>query len=241
MDICFYYHDCKYRKEMSFMENLIKTYNLEPAKSQEYDTVFFDLYADYEKNCMLLGRKIILKPHNLESGVVKEVVRCTDICCVLKININDHELSKSLKDAVLEAVESPVFYKIRHWQDTFLQYPYEFGFAKIPNESGCGDQIYKMTGPDNVGAITCNIDEQLRRLEALNVPAFKTVLSNWVKIHPKTLYDDREQNQPIYDALKFIRDWQFLLLSEDKELRDLYLEYKKKYGDCFCSKMTMDR
>ena len=47
---------------MSFMENLIKTYNLEPAKSQEYDTVFFDLYADYEKNCMLLGRKIILKP-----------------------------------------------------------------------------------------------------------------------------------------------------------------------------------
>jgi hypothetical protein len=54
-------------------------------------------------------------------------------------------------------------------------------------------------------------------------------------------YHDCKYRKEIYDALKFIKDWQFLLLSEDKELRDLYLEYMKKYGDCFCSKMTMDR
>ena len=82
---------------------------------------------------------------------------------------------------------------------------------------------------------------QMRMVNSLNVPSFKSVLSDWVKNHPDTLFDDREKSEPVYDAMLFIKDWQLLLLSEDKELRDLYLEYMKKYSACYCARMTMDR
>ncbi|WP_155830795.1 hypothetical protein [Butyrivibrio sp. AE3009] len=223
------------------MENCIKTYGLEMAESQEYDAVYFDLYADYEKNCMLLGRRVVYRPIPLDNLGAKRVVKESDICCVLKFNLNEEGLSDSLKEAVSEAINSPVFYKIRLNKDRSFIHLYEEGFAKIPNEKAYGNKSDTMMGPNNVQMITGYIEEQMRMLNSLNVPSFKSVLSDWVKNHPDTLFDDREKSEPVYDAMLFIKDWQLLLLSEDKELRDLYLEYMKKYSACYCARMTMDR
>lgn len=126
---------------------------------------------------------------------------------------------------------------------SFKEYSYTEKNQKIfePGACGycflCGNRINDLTIKET---ILVELEEKKKYLDILTKdnPMLKESLNQLVNRYPNTYSLDKSYSVDlVIDWLSFIDNFDCLLLSEDEELRNIYIKYKTKQTRCWKSKM----
>ncbi len=130
-------------------------------------------------------------------------------------------------------------------QIRMLQHPTKYGYVQIKKASQVWSQdLYRL--------IQCSLENIQKRLHILNANnVLKNALRVWSQMQPTGFDSYRDENGYLktdrYEkgfvdrTLSFLKDWDFLLLDPDAELREFYKKYYDATMDFYCCEQTQDR
>lgn len=127
---------------------------------------------------------------------------------------------------------------------SLLSHPTRHGYALV----------YKRDTPLFIKHIFSDIKREIESIRSKIVimnekNVLKNALTVWSSIQPSgfsgylsgDVHSDRNEKSAIDHALYFLRKWDFLLLAEDEEIRELYKKYYKASVCFYSCQMSYDR
>lgn len=213
------------------MENLIDTYKMEKSSDQTYKTIIDKCYVNYNNDVILIGIKngIFEKNHRI-------ITMKDELCYAFKFNLENYP--ETLEDIIKEAKTNLCFYII---------YSPEF-FFKINNRN----YVDISDLPDyRKCTIEHIINKYKEKAKTICTSTFESTLTEWVDeqpgLTPFSQYDSEyaiklhKKFDLIDDTLSFISNLDYVLLSDNDNIKKLFIKYKDKVVSYYDSCMMMDR
>lgn len=127
---------------------------------------------------------------------------------------------------------------------SLLSHPTRYGYALV----------YRSDTPLFINHLFSDIKRKIESIRSKIVimnekNVLKNALAVWSSIQPSgfsgylsgDVHSDRHEKSAIDHALYFLRKWDFLLLAEDEEIRELYKKYYKASVCFYSCQMSYDR
>ena len=175
-----------------------------------------EIFINYKGELMFVGR------HKSNYNIIGYV-----LCC--NIDELDEAFETKLQDAKIHGI--------------FKEYSYTEKNQRLFEPGSCG-YCFLCNGRFDIlsikETILVEVEEKKKNLEILTKdnPTLIESLNVLVNKHPNTYSLDRSYSVDlVMNWLSFIDNFDCLLLSDEKEVRDLYIKYKTKQTRCFKSKV----
>ena len=213
------------------MENLIDTYKMEKSGDQTYKIIIDKCYVNYNNDVILIGIKNGIFEKNHRIITIKD-----EICYAFEFNLKDYP--ETLEDIIKETKTNLCFYNI---------YNPEF-FFKINNKNyvDIGDlPNYRKHTIERI------INKYKEKANTICTSTFESTLTEWVNEQPGLISFNQYNNEYaiklrknfdlINDTLSFISSLDYVLLSDNNNIKELFIKYKDKVIQYYDSCMIMDR
>ena len=196
------------------MKNLIKEYNLNIDTNEKFIGIDECIYSTYDNKILLIGYK-----KNRSDYLKNEIdIIKTSVAYVIEFDLTEDE--KMIIDFIKTEKEKNIFYKVNDELLNLLNNPYNDGYCKLNS--------YK----HNFKSIEHYIELRKNEYTFIYNDALQCFLNQCIANHPIEV-NDTYQDFINAQKLTFIQNWDFLLLSENKDIRELYKKYKKVSSQFF--------
>ncbi|WP_022769310.1 hypothetical protein [Butyrivibrio sp. NC2007] len=204
------------------MENLVKSLGLLKSREQDYVEIKNRFYANYKGNCIVIGYRCA--KHNFRD----EIIVCSEICYAYRFD-PEEEAFDVLDTAIKQASIKPSFYHDYNGNDELLRSPQKYGYAEIHDIRNLDKSSFEES-----------IEREKKKFKDLNKLSLAMVLSELKSDIPLDIYEYKnyEKRERI---LKLMSEWECLLLFEDQEVRELYIQKKRFLELCWSNYMSIHR
>lgn len=205
--------------------DLVKEMDLKQYNELTSAQVSIDYYATYDGKVIVVGHPILYNVYTKEKRILKEKY-------VFAINFDVYNDDFEDVQKIIQEYRSDRIVYEALWCNDKCHLLYELnvnGYCYIYN------QIVVTDCAEN---IKYEINRKKRYCDIVNVDGFKEMLINIEKQLPAYYEHFGIINEnDVFQAIKFMDNLEYLLLSDDEDLRKLFMNYKKTIGSYTSSKL----
>lgn len=204
------------------MEDLVKSLGLLKSREQGYVRIENRFYADYKGNCIVIGYRCAKHDYR------DEIIVCHEICYAYRIEL-DEEAFNVLDTAIKQASIKPSFYYDCNGNNELLRSPQNYGYAEIHDIRSLDKSSFEES-----------IELEKKKFKDMEKPVLADLLSELKSDIPLDIYEYENYEKRVR-IQKLMSEWECLLLSDEQEVRELYIQQKMFLGSCWSHYMSIHR